>query len=267
MRVETDESGGAVWRIRLGPDEPEGDVVFSEEGFDDLAAALAAAQRTADCRMVVLLGQPGTFCRGMNLDALVADPEHHAHKGTAQYAACLRALRGSSKVVVSLVDGVATAGGVGLALAGDWVFATKRSSFGLPEPIVGMVPAMVLPLLLERMPAQRVRRFVLGGTSVSAEQAAELGMVDQVVEDEAGLEWALKSVAKQVLRLEPTAVARLKRVIGRMASAAWDAAVSDGRQTTQEMLLEPERVQNIAAFLRGEPLPWFERYRRPEGDS
>ena len=164
-------------------------------------------------------------------------------------------------MVVSLVDGVATAGGVGLAVAADWVFATRDSSFGLPEPIVGMIPAMVLPLLLERMPEQTVRRFVLGGTSVSAEQAAELGMVDGVVDSSGDLEKALRSVAKQVLRLEPTAVAGLKRVCGRMASAPWDAALSDGRQTTAELLLEPERIDHIASFLRGEPLPWFERYR------
>lgn len=267
MRVDCDTSGESVWRIRLGPDEPGGDVVFTEEGFNLLTSTLGAAQRSDGCRLVVLAGTAGIFCRGMNLDALVAEPEHHAHQGTAQYAAALRALRGSSKVVVSLVDGVAAAGGVGLALAADWVFATKASTFGLPEPVVGMVPAMVLPLLLERMPEQKARRFVLGGTSIDAGEAERIGMVDRVVEDAAGLEWALKSVAKQVLRLEPTAVAMLKRVCGRMASAPWDAAVSDGRQTTAEMLLEPRRIAHIASFLRGDPLPWFERYRPPGGSS
>jgi methylglutaconyl-CoA hydratase/polyketide biosynthesis enoyl-CoA hydratase PksH len=265
MQVGCDGTDSPVWRIRQRPDEEGGDVVFTAAGFDALEAAVGEAERSPRCRLVVLEGTAGTFCRGMDLEALVADPETHAQHGTAQYATCVRALHGSNKVVVSLVDGAATAGGVGLAVAADFVLATRASTFGLPEPIVGMVPAMVLPLLFERMPAQRVRRFVLGGTALDADQAAALGLVDRVVEDSAALERALKAVAKQALRLEPGAVARFKQVCREMATLSCAEAVGLGRRCTADMLREPERIEHIADFIDGGLMPWFDRYKTPGG--
>jgi enoyl-CoA hydratase/carnithine racemase len=264
MRAQCDSQDSPVWRIRLQPGE-QGEIVLSAQGLDELIALLGAAERSSRCRLVALEGSDGTFCRGMDLDAAVADPSAHAAAGPRQLAECLRALRGSGRVVVALVDGVVLAGGVGLAAAADLVLATRSSTFGLPEVVVGLVPAIVLPLLLERMPAQKARRFCLRGTSIDAEQAREWGLVDRLVESAADLERAFRTVAKQVLRLEPEAVRELKRWCDRAAALPRDEAIADGAVLSAELIAEPERARQLAAFLDGEPLPWFERYR-PPGD-
>lgn len=266
MRVQCDSVDSPVWRLTMQPAEG-GEIVLSQAGLDQLLGLLADAERSERCRMLVLEGSGGTFCRGMDLDALVVDPAAHAAAGTEQYVECLRALRSSSRVIVALVDGVALAGGVGLAAAADLVVATRRSSFGLPEAVVGLVPAMVLPLLFERMPPQKARAMALQGTAVAAEQALDWGLVDQLVEGAPELDRALRATAKQVLRLEPEAVGRLKAWCHRAAAVPVEQALTEGAALTAELAAQPERLAHIRAFLDGEPLPWFARYRPKGGTS
>jgi enoyl-CoA hydratase/carnithine racemase len=269
MRAQCRGKGSPVWRIQLSPG-PSGEIVLSAQGLGELTELLGEAERTPSCRVLVLEGTAGTFCRGMDLSALCADPARHVAVGARQFADCLLGLRGSSKLVLSLVDGVALAGGVGLVAAADLVLCTRASTFGLPEVVLGLLPAMVMPLLLERMLPQQARAFALGGTSIDAAAAQSIGLVDRVVESAAELEQALRTALRTALRLRPEAVARLKRLTRQLAGRPWDEGVGLGADCLVEVLSEPECIPAITGYLAGQPLPWFDRYRvphRPSGGS
>src|SRR5438477_5999325 len=91
------------------------------------------------------------------------------------------AQRSNGKVTLAVVDEQALGGGVGLAAVCDYVLATERATFGLPELLLGLVPATIFPILLERMPPQRARRLALLGHTQNAAQASASGLVDEVV--------------------------------------------------------------------------------------
>jgi enoyl-CoA hydratase/carnithine racemase len=264
MRAQCRGKGSPVWRIQLSPG-PSGEIVLSEQGLGELITLLAEAERDAACRVLVLEGQGGTFCRGMDLSALCDDPARHVAVGARQFTECLVALHGSSKLVLCLVDGAALAGGVGLVAAADLVLCTRASTFGLPEVVLGLVPAMVMPLLLERMPPHKARAFALGGTSIDAAEALAMGLVDRVVDSTAELEPALRAALRSALRQQPAAVARLKRLTRQMIGRPWDEAIGLGAEHTVEVLSEPESIRSVASYLAGEPLPWFARYRPAGG--
>ncbi len=264
MRVGCDSNEGPVWRIGLSAGS-DGDIALSAEGLSALGELLERAEQSPRCRVLVLQGKPGTFCRGMDLAELSRDPGPTIATGTRQYAACLRALRGSSKAVIALVDGAAVAGGVGLAVAADVVIATRAASFGLPELALGLVPAMVLALLLERMPPQRARRWALSAQSIDAEEAARWGLVDRLVDDTQELERGLRAELKSLLRVKPEAVARLKALTSRAAPLGWEQALDEGASCTDEVLADPASIDAVRAFIEGEPLPWFERLRPRRG--
>jgi enoyl-CoA hydratase/carnithine racemase len=120
---------------------------------------------------------------------------------------------------------------------------------------------MVYPVLCERMAPQRARRLALLGQPISAAEAAALGLVDQLVADSAALEGALSALARQLLRVQPAAAARTKALARQTAAQPFDEALVAGAACTGAILADPQCVAHVRAFLDGEPLPWFARYR------
>ena len=265
MRVRCDHRDSSVWRVHFEPgDKPE--VVFDGPGLDQLGALLRAAEDSTVCRVLVLESTPAVFCRGMDLDFLVAHAGEDQSEKLSNYARCMEQLRASKKAVICLVDGEAMGGGVGLAAAADMVLATARASFALPECVLGLIPAMVLPLLCERMPVQKARWMALSSRSVKAPEALELGLVDELVEGPIQLEQALRRILKRLLRASPKAVAKLKRYSSEIATLSRADALELGAERTANDLIELETIAAIRGFIAGESPPWFERYRPGGGN-
>lgn len=260
MRLRCDSRDAPVWRIRLEPgDKPE--VVFDGAGLAQLLALLQEAEESRRCRVLVIESTPGVFCRGMDLEFLVAHAGEDQSEKLGAYARCMERLRGSQKPVICLIDGEAMGGGVGLAAAADVVIATARARFALPECVLGLIPAMVLPLLCERMPVQKARWLALSSRSIGAEEASAIGLVDELVEGPIQLEQALRATLKRLLRASPKAVARLKRYSSEIATLSRADALELGAERTAADLIELETIAAIRGFIAGESPPWFERYR------
>lgn len=265
MRVRCDHKDGPVWRVHLDPGE-KGEVVFDGEGLAELDGLLAEAEASQRCRVIVIESTPGVFCKGMDLEFLVAHAGEDQSEKLSAYAHCMERLRGSQKAVVCLIDGEAMGGGVGLAAAADVIIATTRSLFALPECVLGLIPAMVLPLLCERMPVQKARWMALSSRGVKAEEALAIGLVDELVEGPIQLEQSLRRTLKRLLRASPRAIARLKRYSTDIATLCRAEALELGADRTAKDLLELETIAAVRGFMAGESPPWFERYR-PGGSS
>jgi enoyl-CoA hydratase/carnithine racemase len=264
MRVQHEHDGPAVLRVRLTPDE-RGEVRIDPAATAGLRAALEEAEADPRCRVILLEGTPGTFCLGLSF---AEGGEATPATEVAAFAEVLASLRRTGRLVIAAVDGAAVGGGVALAAAADIAVATARSSFGLPEVVLGILPAIVLPVLLERMPPQRARLVALGGT-IDAQRALELGLVDRLVADEPALAGAVRGLLRQALRLHPGALLGLKRLCAVIQGEACERALQIGAAESARLLADPQRIAAIRAFEAGEPLPWFERYgataRKEEG--
>lgn len=262
MEFRCEHREGPVWRIELRS-EGDADAGLAHGALEQFEALLAQAARDKTCRVLVLEGHDGRFCRGMDLAEVMREKGDVAG-GVRHYAICLRLLRQSRQAVVAVVDGAALGGGLGLAAAADVLIATERATFGLPEALVGLLPAMVLPLLCERMPAQKVRRLALAALCWDAATALRLGLVDHVVADGEAAEKALRHELRQMLRLEPKAVAELQRFTLRVSTLAPDEGINVGADVTAEAVDDKRVLAGIRAFLDGEPASWVERYRPPK---
>ncbi len=260
MQVCCQDKSGPAWRVALLGDEGE-DVTITLSGLEQLDAIIKAAAGADGCRALVLDGAPGCFCRGMDLQVVGDLSEAERRTGSRLFAECLCGLRGARQLVVAAVDGDALAGGLGLVAAADVVVATERSTFGLPELMLGLLPAMVLPLLMERVGRQGARRLALSTASVASQRALAIGLVDELVEGPDQLERKVRSVLKNALRVQPDAVAELKRFTAEIAFMDYRDAVAAGRALTDERLSRPDTLAAISDFLSGEPLPWLDRYR------
>lgn len=260
MKVRCEHQDAPVWRIHLeGRDGAE--VSLDGEGLEQLDEFIARADASEHCRVVVIESRPGVFCRGMDLSYVLAHAGEDLSDRIRVYARTMERLRTSRCATVCLVDGDVQGGGVGLVAACDAVLATRRAKFSLPECVLGLIPAMVLPLLLTRMPRQKARWMALSSRVVSAQAGAELGLVDEVFERPIDLERGLRGVVKRLLRASPRAVARLKSFEQEVAHLRVADGLEAGAARTAQDLLDLETIAGIRGLLSGESPPWFARYK------
>jgi len=172
----------------------------------DIERLRRALGEVSEYDLVTLEGSGGVFCEGGALPPDEADTGN----GPRPFGALLSALERKPGPVVALVDGVALGAGVGLAAAADLVLSSPDARFGLPETLLGLIPAMVFPVLARRIGAPRARLLALGHPPLSADQARDWGLVDEVTHD---LEAALRRHQRRFTRMGPQALASLKALV------------------------------------------------------
>ena len=261
MDLRCEALDSPVWRAWLVPDE-HGVVAIGGPGVAALEQLLIRAEADERCRVIVLASDAGEFCRGMDLQTLAAtvqggDPGARA-AAIAGFARVLERLRGMRAASVCLVEGPASGGGVGLAAACDLVIAGSAATFALPELFFGLIPAVVLPVIAERIGLPRARWLALSGETLHVDEAQRFGLVDERSED---VSLTVAARLKHLLRCSPAAIARLKRFSADIAGQPLPAALAAGVARTAADVDGPEVAAAVAGFLAGELPPWAVRYR------
>jgi enoyl-CoA hydratase/carnithine racemase len=203
---------------------------------------------------VVRGGDPHTFCRGVEFEQLHAVDPAERDAGLADFEQAVLALAITTTRTVARVHGDALGGGLGVASACDVVVASEQARFGLPEPLFGLIPGLVLPLIRSRTGSAVLRRLALGGGSVDAREAWRLGLVDEVVEPER-LDARVAEWTRRLARAEPGATGRLKRWLAEMERLPEE--VARGRIHLSELLGAEEVARRVGRFQRG-LAPWEE---------
>jgi enoyl-CoA hydratase/carnithine racemase len=221
----------------------------------DVRALLAAMAAGHDADALVLQGVPGRFCLGMDFGGASRPVNEEAlagfRRGLELFADLLHAVLCFPRPTLAVVDGPALGGGLGLLAACDMVIATERARFGLPEALYGLAPAIIRPALLTRVSPQKVRLLLMSCHSRSAEEAATLGLADDVV-PLTELERATRAALRQLRRANGRSVAACRR---------WDAdalarGLRAGVDETAAAVSDPEVLAAVRAFDVEEALPW-----------
>ena len=226
---------------------------LDEATVDSLLDALATAH---DPSLIVLEGGVNAFCNGLDLAQL----ERWAESGAlptpdplVQLGRLLHELATAVAPVVALVDGPAFGGGLGIVCAADLVLATPRARFGLPETMLGILPATVFPWVAGRLGIPRARLLAIGAAPLDAQAALQAGLVDDVVDD---LQAALRTNAARFARMHPRAVAATKRLIARFHEAP-PAYIGESGNAFRSLLVDPDTRARIARWRSGLS-PWEE---------
>lgn len=171
---------------------------FTRELHGALRDAFNAAANDPDCRAIILTGAGRGFCAGQDLGERSFDdgPPDLGASLAENYNPLVMAIRTAQKPVIAAVNGVAAGAGANVALACDIVIAARSAKFIQSFSRIGLIPdaggTWVLPKLIGE---PRARALAILAEPVSAEQAAEWGMIWKVVDDD-----ALVSVAEDMAR-------------------------------------------------------------------
>src|SRR5437667_1029355 len=203
----------AIARITLN--RPEKRNALNAEIIDGLKVALRRADHDQDVRAVILTGAGSDFCSGADLQALqqistasVSENLEDAHS-LMEIFTLIRQVR---VPMVAAVRGRALAGGCGLATACDLVLAARSARFGYPEVKIGFLPAMVTAILRRNVSEKRAFELLTLGNEIRAEEAAAIGLVNRVMDDEA-FDDEVDAFVQQFVKTSRSAVALTKRLL------------------------------------------------------
>lgn len=218
----------------------------------ELQSVLTAAATNPAIKLLVLAGQAGIFCTGMDFRQFQDVNVKLDDRFSAEYMQTLKQISLLPKIVISQIDGQVIAGGVGFVASSDYVIATPRSQFHLSEALWGLLPACVLPFLIRRVGFQIAYRMTLTTNLVSAEQAANYHLVDELTEQPEKL---LQKLYLRLARLESSTVSNLKQYFRKLwiiDEPMEQLAVREITRLTQE----PQTQINIRNFLNHGTFPW-----------
>jgi enoyl-CoA hydratase len=209
-----------------------------------IAAAIDELDADDELRVGVLTGAGGTFSAGMDLKAFLRG-ESPTVEG--------RGLGGLTeapprKPLIAAVEGWALAGGFELLLACDLVVAAESARLGVPEVKRALVAAAGAAMLLpQRIPQAVALEMLLTGDPITAQRAAELGLVNRVVPEGAALDGALE-LAAAVAGNGPLAVAVSKQVAREARDWSSDQAWARQQELVVPVFVSQDAQEGATAF-------------------
>jgi enoyl-CoA hydratase/carnithine racemase len=253
----TCEIAGPVAAITLN--RPEVRNAMSARMVEDLLACFTAlgGDEGAGVRVVVLRAAGEVFCAGGDVhDLSSASGEKEQADTGAQLDALLRMVRDGPQVVIVRVQGPALGGGLGLVCVADIAVASEHASFALPEVRLGLAPAVISPYVVARVGMPRARQFMLTGRRITAAQARENGLVQEVCAN-AELDATVGAAVTDVLKCAPSALRACKQLLAEITtnpeSLAYRVALLN------QLRAGDEAQQGMLAFLAKQPAPWVPR--------
>jgi enoyl-CoA hydratase len=205
------EKDGPVATVTLN--RPDVMNALSPELLGELCQAFKSLKLDRDILAVVLTGNGRAFCAGLDLKAMETHPgglEAFAIHGENDVA---RAMADFDRPIIVAVNGVAATGGFELALMGDILIGSENARFADTHCRVGLAPGWGLSQKLSRLIGpSRAKEAHFTGNFISAEQAAEWGMISRVVSSDDLLAEAQK-VAQDIASCVPSTVKIYKKLV------------------------------------------------------
>ena len=198
-------------------------------------------------RCVVLTGTGRAFCAGADMKE--EGPGGLAYwAGTGDHGFGGIALGGRLSVpVIARVNGLALGGGFEMVLGCDLIVAAESASFGLPEPRVGRLPLDGMILLPRLIPRAQAMGMLLTGRRISAAEALECSLVNQVVpEDE--LDGAVQSWIDDIVACAPLSLKAIKRSAADTAHLTMREARNARLPSLAAALQSRDAEEGVAAF-------------------
>ena len=255
LQIERRGGVATVWMNR-----PDKHNAFNETLIAELDAAFAQLDADAAVRAVVLAGRGKSFSAGADLRWMKAQGEASEAANVAdarRLADMLARLATLGKPTLARVHGAALGGGMGLAAACDICVASARAVFATSEVRFGLTPATISPYVLRAIGARQAHRYFLTAERIDAGRAAALGLVHELVEDEAALDAAVAALVGALLQGGPLAQAAAKDLIRAVAHRPVSEALRD--DTARRIAAQratAEAKEGLCAFLDKRPPGW-----------
>lgn len=245
----TERSGALFVRIHRPPLN-----ILDIPTIQEINQALDAAARRPEIRFVVFSGS-GTKAFSAGVDVKDHTPDRVGEM-LGNFHRIFRTLHSGDKISIARVQGHCLGGGCELALFCDFVIASEDARFGQPEIKLGCFPpvaAIILPALIGY---RRALELLLGGETISAQQALALGLVNRVVPT-SELDAAVDECMAKLAAHSGAVLALTKRAVFRAMGLDFNRALDEVEELYLKRLMQTADAQEgIRAFIEKRAPVW-----------
>lgn len=252
--IQYAESGG-IATITLN--RPEKRNAISYELIDDLLSALKVAEQS-EAQVLILAAAGKAFCAGMdleNLKQLIGRTNEQNIKDSETIAQLFCSLHDFPKPTIAAVNGAAIAGGTGLVTVCDFALAVPEATFGYTEVRIGFMPAVVSSFLMASIGEKRTRDLLLTGRIFSAQEAQQLGLVNEIVAAQELMKKA-RELAARLMENSPASVRATKRLLAGYTREKLDRHIVEAVRENAAIRQTADFKEGITAFLEKRKPVW-----------
>lgn len=245
VAITAERRDGVVWLSIARPQQMN---ALSTEVITELARHIAAASSSVDDRVIVVTGTGSVFCAGADLlEARDKTASSTAFRSwLALWRDTFRAIERCPKPVIAALNGATLAGGLELALACDVMIAADTAVIGDVHCRYGLVPggggSQRLP---EAVGTRRARWLMYTGSTLTATEARDWGLVQEVVDHRVFRE-SVHRTAATMARRSSASLAVMKRLS--TPGAITDEGLDKEIEAAAQLIVGPDAREGLAAF-------------------
>ena len=247
--------------LRITLNDPARRNALSEAMLDYLSKALQIAADDNSVRVIILAAHGPAFCAGHDLKELTAGRAND-DKGKAYFAwvmkrcsSVMQAIMQIPKPVIAEVAATATAAGCQLVASCDLAYAASTAKFSTPGVNIGLFCSTPMVALSRNVLAKHAMEMLLTGEMVTAERAAEIGLVNTVI-DTASLREHVTNVAKKITSKSSVTLAMGKAAFYAQRELSIADAYDYAAKVMVENMLHRDAAEGISAFIEKRDPKW-----------
>ena len=218
--------------------------------LQELEQKIVAAGENPDIQVIILKsGGDRTFCAGASFDELMSINDFPTGKKFFMgFANVINAARECPKLIIGRVQGKAVGGGVGMACATDYCYATKYASVKLSELSIGIGPFVVGPAVERKAGLSAYSTLTINATKwFSAEWAKQKGIYSEVFETVEQMDHEISELASKLEKSNPQAMQKLKEVFW-SDYKNWNQLLKKRAEFSGELILSNFTQEAISKF-------------------
>lgn len=234
---------------------------LSEAMLTQLGEALAGASKDTSVRVIILAANGPAFCAGHDLKEMTAG-RAGAGKGEDYYAkimamcsGVMQAIVNCPKPVIAEVTGVATAAGCQLVASCDLAVAAKSAKFSTPGVHIGLFCSTPMVALSRNVASKHAMEMLLTGDMVSAARAAEIGLINKAIPENA-LRGAALDMARKISSKSSYTLAVGKKAFYAQREMPLFEAYDYASKVMVKNLLARDAEEGISAFIEKRAPKW-----------
>lgn len=212
---------------------------FPRKLLDRFTLEIKSLSMNPDVCIIIIRAQgTSVFCSGASFDELLEISNFEdGKKFFAGFANLINAMRSCTKIIVGRVQGKAVGGGLGIAAACDYVFATNLASIKLSELSIGIGPFVIEPAVSRKIGKTAMTQITLSAHEwKTASWAAANGLYSSVFENTADLDHELQIFCDKLASYNPEALTEMRKIFWE-GTAHWEQLLSERAEISGKLIL------------------------------
>ncbi|WP_426429386.1 enoyl-CoA hydratase-related protein [Winogradskyella sp. HB-48] len=224
---------------------------FNREMALRLQQVLDDCESNPDIRAMVLTGNGKAFCAGQDLKEVTSPELNPGFKKILEehYNPIITRIRNIKKPIIGAINGVAAGAGANIALACDIVVAHEKVSFIQAFSLIGLIPDSAGTFFLPRLIGfQKASALAMLGDKVSAEEAANMGMIYKVLPLESFQE-EVNELALKLANMPTLALGKIKEAFNQSLTNNLEEQLALESKLQIEAAQTEDYEEGVSAFV------------------